>query len=407
MTKYILGLQSYASHDSGACIIKFKKNTSPELISISEERLLRKKYPYSFPVLSIIYCMNYFKLKKFNQIDLIVSDWIRLKKWIRSGPSYNYQEFDYIKENLKFNKKKIVQIDHHLAHAASTYYPSNFKSSAILIIDGNGSDIETNSFFIGEGNNIRLIDNYKNHGIGFAYEAVTKEILNFSTGGEGKTMGLAPYGKYNKKIKIPYEIDGVKTNFSKFMLRMPVSDVLNQINENYRPNVIKQKIRQANKKNIMNKYFKDWAFMIQKTTEEVVSKLGTNLYNKTKNKNICLAGGVALNSVANEILFKRNKFKDMFIFPACADAGIPYGLAIWAYHNYFNQTKRIPFINAYTGVSYSSKEISNLLKKNKIVFKLTSASEIAKLISEKNIIGNFHGSSEYGPRALGSQDHIR
>ena len=403
MTKYILGLQSYASHDSGACIIKFKKNTSPELISISEERLLRKKYPYSFPVLSIIYCMNYFKLKKFNQIDLIVSDWIRLKKWIRSGPSYNYQEFDYIKENLKFNKKKIVQIDHHLAHAASTYYPSNFKSSAILIIDGNGSDIETNSFFIGEGNNIRLIDNYKNHGIGFAYEAVTKEILNFSTGGEGKTMGLAPYGKYNKKIKIPYEIDGVKTNFSKFMLRMPVSDVLNQINENYRPNVIKQKIRQANKKNIMNKYFKDWAFMIQKTTEEVVSKLGTNLYNKTKNKNICLAGGVALNSVANEILFKRNKFKDMFIFPACADAGIPYGLAIWAYHNYFNQTKRIPFINAYTGVSYSSKEISNLLKKNKIVFKLTSASEIAKLISEKNIIGNFNGSSEYGPRALGNR----
>ena len=106
MTKYILGLQSYASHDSGACIIKFKKNTSPELISISEEGLLRKKYPYSFPVLSIIYCMNYFKLKKFNQIDLIVSDWIRLKKWIRSGPSYNYQEFDYIKENLKFNKKK-------------------------------------------------------------------------------------------------------------------------------------------------------------------------------------------------------------------------------------------------------------------------------------------------------------
>ena len=85
----------------------------------------------------------------------------------------------------------------------STYYPSNFKSSAILIIDGNGSDIETNSFFIGEGNNIRLIDNYKNHGIGFAYEAVTKEIL---TPLVGQNNGLAPYGKYNK-IKIPYEID--------------------------------------------------------------------------------------------------------------------------------------------------------------------------------------------------------
>tara|TARA_B100001057_G_scaffold500491_1_gene615867 strand:- start:13317 stop:15521 length:2205 start_codon:yes stop_codon:yes gene_type:complete len=403
MTKYILGLQSYANHDSGACIIKFKKNTNPELIAISEERLLRNKYPYSFPVLSIIYCMKHFKLKNFNQIDLIVSDWIRLKRWIRSGPSYNYQEFDYIKENLKFNKKKIIQIDHHLAHAASTYYPSNFKSSSVLVIDGNGSDIETNSFFVGKGNNIKLIENYKNHGIGFAYEAVTKEILNFSTGGEGKTMGLAPYGKYNKKIKIPYEINGVKTNFSKFMLRMPVSDVLNRLNENFRPNVIKQKIRRANKQNIMNKYFTDWAFMIQKTTEDVVSKLGNNLYNKTKNKNICLAGGVALNSVANEVLFKRNKFKDIFIFPACADAGIPYGLAIWAYHNYFNQKKRIPFVNAYTGIIYSSKKISKLLKKYKIEFKSTSASEIAKLISEKNIIGNFHGCSEYGPRALGNR----
>ena len=403
MTKYILGIQSYASHDSGACIIKFSKNKKPQVIAISEERLIRKKYPYTFPIHSILYCMKHFKIKKFNRIDLIVSDWIRIKRWLRSGPSYNYQEYDYIKEMLKFDKKKILQIDHHLAHAASTYYPSNFKSSSILIIDGNGSDIETNSFFLGKGNKIQLIDKYKNHGIGFAYLAVTNELLNFGTGGEGKTMGLAPYGKFNKNIKIQYKLDGVKTDFGKFMLRMPASDVLNQINSNYRPKLIRAKIYQASKKNIMNSYYTDWAYMIQNTAEKVVTKLGKNLYNKTKNNNLCLAGGVALNSVANEVLFKKNKYKDIFIFPACADAGIPYGLAIWAYHNYYNQNKRIPFVNAYTGIKYSSKIIKELLDNNNILSKKTNCKEIAKLISEGNIIGNFHGASEYGPRALGNR----
>ena len=403
MTKYILGIQSYASHDSGACIIKFSKNKRPQVIAISEERLIRKKYPYTFPIHSILYCMKYFKIKKFNRIDLIVSDWIRIKRWLRSGPSYNYQEYDYIKENLKFDKKKILQIDHHLAHAASTYYPSNFKSSSILIVDGNGSDIETNSFFLGKGNKIQLIDKYKKHGIGFAYSAVTNEILNFGTGGEGKTMGLAPYGKFNKNIKIQYKLDGAKTDFSKFMLRMPASDVLNQIDSNYRPKLIRAKTYQANKKNIMNSYYTDWAYMIQNTSEKVVTKLGKNLYNKTKNKNLCLAGGVALNSVANEVLFKNSEYKDIFIFPACADAGIPYGLAIWAYHNHYKQNKRIPFVNAYTGIKYSSKTIKQLLDNNNISSEKTNSKEIARLISKGNIIGNFQGASEYGPRALGNR----
>ena len=150
MNHYILGIQSYANPDSGACIIKFNRTSKPEYIAISEERLLRKKYPYTFPIHSILYCMEYFNLKKIKDIDFIVSDWIRIKKWNRSAPAYNYQMFDYIKEKLNFDKKKIFQISHHLAHAASTYYTSNFKKSSILIIDGNGSDVETNSYFMGE-----------------------------------------------------------------------------------------------------------------------------------------------------------------------------------------------------------------------------------------------------------------
>ena len=156
--------------------------------------------------------------------------------------------FDYIKEKLKYNKDKIIQIDHHLAHAASVYYTSDFKDSSILIVDGNGSDLETNSFFKGKSNQINLIDKSKYHGIGAVYSAVTKEILNLGTGSEGKTMGLAPYGKNDKKIKIRYKLNGINTNFSPFIKRMPYSDVLNQININFRTNPIKFRIKKANKK---------------------------------------------------------------------------------------------------------------------------------------------------------------
>ena len=262
MNKTILGIQSYANHDAGASIIQFDEKSN-EYIAISEERLSRKKYEYEFPLLSIDYCLKYFGIKKLSDVDLIVSDWIRIKRWLRSGPSYNYQLFDYYKEYLNFPKNKIIQIDHHLAHAASCYYTSSFKDSAILVVDGNGSDVQTNSFFEGNDNQIKRVDMYKNHGIGSAYAAVSREILGFGTGGEGKTMGLAPYGKYNKNIKINVKLDGVKTDLSKFMLRLPKSDVLNQINDNYRSSLIRKKSGRANKKNILNKKFRDWAFMIQ------------------------------------------------------------------------------------------------------------------------------------------------
>ena len=139
--------------------------------------------------------------------------------------------------------------------------------------------------------------------------------------------------------------------------------MINHINKNFRPNVIKQKIQAANKKNIMNKYFRDWAYKIQHVTETVMLHLGKKIYNQTKTKNICLAGGVALNSVANNVILKKSKFKNMFVFPACSDAGIPFGLVLWGYHYLFKGQKRIEFNNAYTGRTYSDENILKLLKK--------------------------------------------
>ena len=405
--KYILGIQSFASHDSGASIVKIDtKDNSIKYVCISEERLIRKKYPYTFPIHSINYCMEYFKIKNINKIDLIVSDWIKVKRWHRSGPSYNYSMFDYLKEKFKFDKKKIIQIDHHLAHAASVYYTSNYKESAILIVDGQGSNLESTTYYQGVGNKIKEVEKYSGHGIGSAYLAITKNILNLGTGGEGKTMGLAPYGEKHKgKIKIKVKLKGIKNDFSEFMKRQPLQDVLNQVDDKYRSNPIKQSHKFCKNKNHLNPYFSGIAYDIQKASEEVMIHLGKDIKKKIKSENICLAGGVALNSVANKKLFDKSNFKNIFVFPACSDAGIPFGAALWGAVNKYCKNKKfkINFDNAYTGKDYSNLEINSLLKKFKIKSRKNDDDIVATLLSKGKIFGRLSGASEYGPRALGNR----
>ena len=405
--KYILGIQSFASHDSGASIVKLDtKDNSIEYVCISEERLIRKKYPYTFPIHSINYCMEYFNIKNINRIDLLVSDWIKVKRWHRSGPSYNYSMFDYLKEKFKFNKKKIIQIDHHLAHAASVYYTSNYKNSAILIVDGQGSDLESTTYYHGINNKITEVEKYREHGIGSAYLAITKHILNLGTGGEGKTMGLAPYGEKHKgKVEIKVKLDGIKNDFSEFMKRQPLQDVLNQMGDKYRSNPIKQNHKFCKNKNHLDPYFSGVAYDIQKASEKVMTHLGKDIKKKIKSKNICLAGGVALNSVANKKLFDKSNFKNIFVFPACSDSGIPFGAALWGAINKYCKNKKfkINFDNAYTGKNYSNLEINNLLKKFNIKSKKNDDDIVATLLTEGKIFGRLSGASEYGPRALGNR----
>ena len=405
--KYYLGIQSYANHDTGASIVSFDTKTKKiDYVCISEERLIRKKYPYSFPIHSINYCMEYFNLKSLNKINYIITDWIKVKRWHRSGPSYNYSMFDYFKEKFNFPQNKIIQIDHHLAHAASVYYTSKFKESAILIVDGLGSDLETTTFYKGENNKIKELKKYKDHGIGTAYGAVTNHILNLGTGGEGKTMGLAPYGKkYKNQIKIKVKLDGIKNDFGDFMKRNPLSDTLNQINPNLRPNPIKISHKFCKDKNYLNKYFSGVAFDIQNTAEKVMSHLGKEIYKNTKSKNICIAGGVALNSVANKKLLDNSKFKNIFVFPACSDAGIPFGAALWGLFNLEKNAKRneVKFDNAYTGKNYKNETILKILKKFNINYSKVDERLVAKYISQGKIIGRCAGRSEYGPRALGNR----
>ena len=405
--KYILGLHSFANHDSGACIVRCAKDGTVDYIAISEERLIRKKYPYVFPVHSINYCLKHYGLEKLSQIDLIVTDYIRLKRWFSSGPAYNVGEFDYLKIKFDYDPKKIITIDHHMAHAASVYYTSGFSESSILIVDGNGSDLQTTSYLKGQDNKIEYIDTYRAHGIGTVYSVVTKFILNLGVGGEGKTMGLAPYGeKFPQVLDIPCELEGIKNNFSKFVRRLPFSDVLNHVDEKNRINPLKKEFQKcAKKEDLLGAYYSRVAFDVQKKTEEVMTHLGKDLFEKNNSKNLCLAGGVALNSVANQIMFNSTDFENIHIFPACSDAGIPFGLALWGYYNakeFENiPKKQIEFSNAYFGKEYSENDILRMFERNGIPHKRTTVEEVAKLIADEKIIGWFQGGSEYGPRALG------
>ena len=408
MDRYIMGLQSISNSNSGAAIVKCSDDGKIlDFVAISEERLIRKKYPYVFPVHSIGYCLDYFGLSDLNQIDLLISDYGRTKRWFNSGPTYNISDYDYLKIKFGLNPKKIRIITHHMAHAASTYYTSGFDKAAVLVVDGNGSEMETTSYFLGKGFDLKQLENYKFHGIGSCYTAVTNWILNFGTGGEGKTMGLAPYGEKHKRVlNINANLDGIKNDFSEFMMRLPYSDVLNQVDPINRINPLKGNYKVCqDKKDLLNPYFSRVAYDIQEETERILLHLAKDLHSKTKLKNLCIAGGVGLNSVSNKIILDKAGFEKIFAFPACSDAGIPFGLAIWGYYNCKElgkfKRKKLLFKNTYTGKIYSQSHILEVLKKYNIPYSEMKLDQVAKLISQGKIVGWFQGGSEYGPRALG------
>lgn len=405
--KYILGIQCFANYESGAAILRINEKTQDyDYVAISEERLIRKKYNYDFPLHSIQYCLDYYNIEIKN-IDFLVSDIIREPTWIRSGPSYNLKEFDYLKLKFKIKKKKIIQISHHLAHAASTYYTSGFKKSAILIVDGNGTDLETNSFWKGKDKKIFLYDVYKGRGLGQLYGSITRNCLNLGVGGEGKTMGLAPYGKKGKKFlnfkSTTY--DGVKTDYSEFMRRQPFTDILSLekkiFHKKFNINFPLRKKQQDITKGIWPKI----AYDLQCEAERNLTKLGKSLEKIDSTKNICVAGGVALNSVANKIMFDKTNFKNIFVFPGCSDAGVPLGLTLWGAYNIrkIKPPKLKKLKNAYTGKNYTDDEAEFYFKKFKIKFEKTTLSKVALKISQGKVIGWFQGGSEYGPRALGNR----
>ena len=415
----ILGI-SCLYHDAAACLLKDGKIAA----AAEEERFTRKKHDNSFPINSINFCLKKGNIKinvvdyiAFYEKPIIKFDRI-LNSHLETFPKSFWTFFmtmpHFLNEKLKIpsiiRKKlkydgEILFIEHHLAHAASAFLTSQFKKAAILTVDGVG-EWATTAWGYGDGNKINLLKEIQfPHSLGLLYSTVTA-YLGFKTNNdEYKIMGLASYGKpiYLDKFK---EIVDIKEDGSyhldmdyfvyHYKLSMPSKKFIEKFGPARSPN------------SQINQRHEDIAASLQAILEEILFKILNHVHKKIKSDNLCMAGGVALNSSANGKILKNTKFKKIFIQPASSDAGGSLGSAFYVYNTILGNKRNYFMDHAYLGPEFSTDEIRNYLKTNKINFKeFENDNELiektAKLIFENKIIGWFQGRMEWGPRALGNR----
>lgn len=422
---YILGISAFY-HDSAACLIEDGKI----IAAAQEERFTRKKHDFGFPINAINFCLNYagitssnlelisFYDKPFLKFERILETYLQfvpkgIKSFIKAMPLWVKQKIwmkEYIKKELNY-EGKIIFPEHHFSHAASAFYPSPFKDAAILTMDGVG-EWTTTSFGVGKDNKIKLYADIKfPHSLGLLYSAFTYFTGFRVNSGEYKVMGLAPYGEPKYKDIILKELIDVKDDGS-FRMNMdyfnyPVG--LKMTNAKFNklfggePRKPESKLTQREM---------DLARSVQEVTEEIVLKLGRHVFKETGMNNLTLAGGVALNCVANGRLLKEGPFDKIWIQPASGDAGGALGAALSGWYNYFEQSREIEQskdlqYGSYLGPEFSNDEIEVFLIKNDITFEKIIREEIPQkisdLIAEENVIGWFQGRMEFGPRALGAR----
>ena len=431
---YILGISAYY-HDSAACIIK-----NGEIIAAAqEERFTRIKHDKSFPSYSIQYCLReadinateltdvVFYEKPFTKFERLIETYLAfapkgfmsfkyfMPVWIKDKLFQKHnliQQLSKIDENVEW-KEKLLFSEHHLSHAASAFYPSEFKSAAVLTLDGVG-EWTTTSLAIGRDNKLDVIKEiFFPHSIGLLYSAFTYYIGFKVNSGEYKMMGLAPYGKpiYANLIKenlIEIAHDG---SFSLDMSYFDYATGLTMTNKKFH-DLFNGPPRQPETK--ISQKEMDVAASIQSVIEEILVKLATNIAKETGEENLCLAGGVALNCVANGILLKRNIFKRIYIQPAAGDAGGALGAALATWYIHHNNQRKISQFDtmkgSYLGPKYTSDSINKALSECNAKFHILDSKQIiTKIVDgicEQKAIGLMQGRMEFGPRALGSRSII-
>ncbi len=422
---YILGLSCYY-HDSAACIIKDGKL----IAAAEEERFTRKKHDNSFPVNAAKFCLmeagiaakevNYvaFYEKPFLKFERLLAQQIdgfpvTWPVFIKSMPSWINEKLRVpriIRKKLGY-KGDIFFIQHHMAHAASSFLVSPFDEAAVLTVDGVG-EWTTTSLGYAKGNEIILKKHIKfPHSIGLLYSTITA-YLGFSVNNsEYKVMGLSAYGNMNretnpyyKKLKTVIDIkeDGsYKLDMSYFIYqykaRMPSKKLCDLLGSPAR-----------NGNSEMEKRYEDIAAALQLVLEDTMTAMLKHLYNETKCENLIFAGGVALNSVYNGKILKNTKFKKIWIQPNATDGGTSVGAAYYAYNVILGHKRNFVMNDAYFGPGYKYNEIKDFLEKNNIKYSEFGNEEelvkkTAKIIYENNVVGWFQGRMEWGPRALGAR----
>tara|TARA_B100000073_G_scaffold338347_1_gene335377 strand:+ start:356 stop:2173 length:1818 start_codon:yes stop_codon:yes gene_type:complete len=425
---YILGISAYY-HDSAACILKDGRI----IAAAQEERFTRKKHDQNFPINAIKYCMQEagiiaddlkivaFYDKPFLKFERILETylsfapkgissflkamplWIKKKLWIKT----------LIQDEIGF-KGKVLFPEHHASHAASAFYASPFQNAAFLTMDGVG-EWATTSYGIGNGNKMEVLADIKfPNSLGLLYSAFTYYTGFRVNSGEYKVMGLAPYGEAKYKDLIYKHLIDVKEDGS-FKMDMSYFDYnvgLKMTNSKFN-NLFGGPPRQP--ETDLTQKEMDLARSVQEVTEEIVLKMAKHVRKVTNEKYLCLAGGVALNCVANGKLLRSKIFDDIFIQPAAGDAGGALGSAYIAWYQHLDNKRiadgKTDFMNgAYLGPEFSNEEIKKYLNEKDYKYKKLTDDElpekIADLINEQNVIGWFQGKMEFGPRALGGRTII-
>jgi len=425
---YILGISAFY-HDSAACLVR-----DGEIIAAAqEERFTRKKHDFSFPINAINFCLSYAKInskdieivafydKPFLKFERILETYltyapIGIKSFLKAMPLWIKEKLwmkELIKKDLGY-EGKILFPEHHESHAASAFYPSPFQEAAILTMDGVG-EWTTTSYGVGNGNEIELLADIKfPHSLGLLYSAFTYYTGFKVNSGEYKVMGLAPYGEPKYKQLIYDHLIDVKEDGS-FKMNMKYFNYcagLTMTNKKF-DKLFEGKPRKPESK--LTQREMDLARSLQDVTEEIVMKMGNHVYKETGLKNLTLAGGVALNCVANGRLLKDGPFENIWIQPAAGDAGGALGAALSAWYGYLgkerNADEKCDTQNgSYLGPEFTLEEIETFANQNNFSFKKLSdddlANTVSKLIAEEKVVGWFQGRMEFGPRALGSRSII-
>ncbi len=436
----ILGISAFY-HDSAAALLQDGKI----IAAAQEERFTRIKHDPNFPTQAIKYCLEESGLT-LDKLDAIVfydkpllkferlletyyafspkgllSFLTAIPVWLKEKMFLKRMIYQELKEIEDYDKKsfKLLFPEHHLSHAASAFYPSNYEDAAILTIDGVG-EWATVSICHGKGKDITILKELQfPHSLGLLYSAFTYYTGFKVNSGEYKLMGLAPYGnpeadqtkEFVRKIKETlchiYPDGSIWLDQSYFNY----ATGLRMIQEKKWEQLFGVPTRKS--ETPIDQVHCDLALAIQQVTEEVVILMAQEAKRLTGSKNLCMAGGVALNCVANGKLEKENIFENIFIQPAAGDAGGALGAAQAAYHIYFEQEREITdtldqMQGSYLGPQYSELDIQKMGKKyNAVSEKYANFDDLAKktasLLAEGNVIGWFQGRMEFGPRALGGR----
>ena len=431
MSKYIIGISCFY-HDSSLSLIK----DGEILCCIHEERFTRVKHDSSFPENCLKSILEKYNLNTKNIEAIVFFEKPLLKferllqNYIEDAP-YGFRFFFksapvWIKEKLfqknillkkirknlsNFDSNKIFFSEHHLSHASSAFYPSPYKNAVILINDGVG-EWATTSIFIGENNKIKKIRQIDfPHSLGLLYSSFTQYLGFKVNSGEYKIMGLAPYGspKYNKHIKdnlINIHKDG---SYSLDMTFFNYTRGLTMINKKFE-NLFNHKTRDSESK--LEQFHMDLAASIQNVLEEILIEMLKNIKKEFYNfDNLCLAGGVALNCVANQKIRDSKIFKNIWVQPASGDAGTSLGAALTYFYDYKKNVRNIipedSMKSSLLGYSYSYSDVETFLNKRNIEYQKFEYDKlydkVANYINSDFVIGWYQGKSEFGPRSLGNR----